>query len=366
MLRPSDAHLWVKCALAGQMLASGAYTATVPLYEAGTEPWHSDSKREGTCAHWVADCVFNGHAECAADMVGEAHSNGWVVDEEMVGHVQGYVDYVLSFGPAVSSEMPVELFNLVRGRLDTVSSGSATVLRIFDFKYGWRPVEVEENYSMLCYGAAVWEQHGGAVELHVYQPRPSHPDGIARVWKIGDGEMADHRLWLKARAEDCFVYPQGTPGHQCRDCPAAGSCHALAANVQAQYQLIVDDRMTEHTGAQLAAHLTFMRLAADLAAARLKAIEAEAEARISRSMPVPGWVLEPRTGNRKFTMPRDRVRLATGVDPVKTVKMSPAELERAGVAKHVVAAITYKPTIGRKLSNNPSGMADRLLGKPKD
>ncbi len=362
MLRPSDAHLWARCALAGQMIASGAYPSTAPLEPAGD----SDSRREGTCAHWVVDCVFNGFAEVATDMIGEAHANGWVVDDEMAGHCQDYVDYVRSFGPALSSEMPVELFGLVRGRLDTVSSGTDAIIRVFDFKYGWRLVEVEENYTMLCYGANLWEQRGGTIELHVFQPRPSHPDGPARVWTLTDWEMQDRYEWLRNRAQDCFVYPQGTPGPQCRDCPAAASCHALAANVQAQYQLITDDRMTDPSGAQLAAHLAFPRLAAELAKARLDAVEAEASARISRSMPVPGWALEPRTGNRKFTIPRERVKLATGVDPVKTVEMSPAELERAGVPKHVVAAITYKPTIGRKLTNNPTNMANRMFGKPKD
>lgn len=360
MLRPSDSHLWVKCPLAGELLNSGAYYATHDPEKSSAD---TDSRREGTCAHWAADEVFNGTVETAAELIGEAHANGWVVDEEMAGHVQDYVDFVRSFGAPVASEMPVQLFDLINGRLDTVSIGNEHVVRIFDFKYGFKPVEVRENYAMLCYGlAAVKDAAHTTIELHVYQPRASHPDGPHRVWTIPPQDYAHWYFWLEQRAQACFHSPQGVPGSQCEHCPARGSCHALTANVGAQYELIRDNRMTNQSPAELGAFLTFLELASDLVNAKLYGIRAETMARLNRGTIVPGWGTDIRKGNRKFTVDRERVRLATGIDPVKTVPMSPAELERAGAPKHVVAIITQRPTIGKKLTNDPEAIARRLFG----
>lgn len=358
MLRPSDAHLWVKCPLSGNMLASGEYHAT-PDPDRPEDV--SDARREGTCAHWVADLVFNGHGP-ASELVGETHSNGWVVDDDMAYHVQNYVDYVCSFGPPTASEMSIQLFGLINGRLDTVSTSDDTIIRIFDFKYGWKLIEAEENWPMLCYGLAVASRQPlHRLELHVFQPRPNHPEGVARVWEISGLAVDGWSQWLHGKAHECFAAPAGHPGSHCSNCPARGSCHALAANVSSQYEMLTDDRMTNPSPAELGAYLTFLHEAFALVKAKLDGIESEVTARIKRGTMIPRWALEPRHGNRRFTVDTDRVKLATGIDPVKSVPMSPAEVEKAGVPKHVVNAISERPYIGRKLTNNPEALAKRLF-----
>ena len=361
MLRPSDAHLWARCSLAGSLITSGEYYITPD-----PEPWNetSDSKREGECAHWAADMVFKGYGT-ARDLIGAQHRNGWIIDEEMAGHVQDYVDYVLSFGPVTASELTITLFDAISGRLDTVVSNDTSVVRVFDFKYGWRIVEADENYGMLCYGLAVSQRDMVDVELHVYQPRPNHPLGVARVWRIPAEDNDEWAEWLWTRASDCIDNPRGTVGAHCLNCPAAGSCHALTANVYGVFETVEDHRVTDMTGDQLGAFLTFLWRAEKLVKAKKEAIEAEMEARLKQGSQVPGWALHPRTGNRRFTVDADRVRLATGIDPFKAVMMSPSELEREGVPKHVVALITERPTIGRKLTNSPSDLMDALFGKPE-
>ncbi len=364
MLRPSDAHLWVRCPLAGQMLASGAYPAT---HDPETDTERSDAQREGECAHWVAEICLRDPDESPLELIGDTHPNGWVVDAEMADHVSAYIEYVRSFGEPTASEQPVELFGLMHGRLDTVVCDSGPVVRVFDLKYGWKPVEATENYTMLSYGLSVWSRfpNGQSIELHIYQPRPSHPEGIARVWKIPADEVATLAVWLEMRARACFEQPRGMPGSQCLVCPARGPCHALSASVYAAYETIADDRMIDHSPAALGAFLTFVNRAEDMIRAKLSGLEAEATARIKRGQQVPGWTVDHRFGHRKFTIPRERVKLATGIDPVKTVPMSPAEMECAGVPKNVMNTISQRPVIGRKLTNQPVNLADKLFGKPE-
>lgn len=363
MLKPSDAHLWVRCPLAGSILATGEYYGTPPL---DPEPVSDDSRREGTCAHWVAENVFTGRVETAREMIGHTHNNGWVVDEDMAWRVAGYIDYVRGFGTPVAAEMPVELYGIVRGRLDTVTASSGGVVRVFDYKDGWRPVEAEQNYTMLCYGLAVIGQQpaGTALELHIYQPRPTHPDGPARVWRIEAADIPRWHGWLYERATDCLpqYQPAGKPGHQCGDCPAAASCQALGGSVAAQYETVSDRRMVNHSPEAMAAELDFLDLAQALVGARRDALRAEATARIDRGQFIPGgWGVTPKQGNRKFTMDPEVIERATGVHPYKQVLMTPAELERQGVHPDIVNMISTRPFVGRKLTKDMNVIGKRMF-----
>ena len=357
MLRPSDAHLWVPCPLAGNLLATGEYPATQPVDPRPV----SDSRREGICAHWVAEQCITTDDLHPADMVGMAHSNGWVVDDEMAAHVYNYLWYIASqAGEAAAAERSVELFELIRGYLDAIGHTAGPTVKIFDLKYGWRLVEAEQNYSMLCYGLAVVAP-GQALEMHIYQPRPNHPDGPARVWRIEADDIEQWRGWLQARAEDCAVYPHGKPGRHCNNCPAAHSCHALASDIYARFQTIQDDRQVNHTPEQLAAELHFLDLAQRLVDARREAVRSEAMARINRGHRLPGWAMAPKLGHRRFTVSRYAVRLATGIEPTKTTEMTPAELERQGVPKHIMEQIASRPVVGRDLTSNVTAMAKRMF-----
>lgn len=360
-LRPSDAHLWVNCPLAGSVMSSGEYFATPDPENVHTG--QTDEQREGICAHWAAEMVLTESVQNADELLGVAHANGWIVDEEMVRHVNDYAEYVRSFGRVVASEQPVKLFGLINGRVDTVTSSNEAVIRVFDFKYGWRIIEAEENYAMLCYGIALAAGREVKLELHIFQPRPNHPDGHARIWEIEAHDVAVWSMWLEDRAQECFSDPRGKPGSHCTKCPARGSCFALTKNVFAAYEIIGDDRMSNHSPAELGAFLTFLHTAADMVKAKLSGIEAETTARINRGTAIPKWAIEDRLGNRRFTVSEEQVRLFTGVNPVKTVQMSPAELEKAGIPKDIVNMIAERPVIGRRLTNNPEAIAKRLFGK---
>jgi hypothetical protein len=363
----SKAHLWTRCALSGSLIAGRAEGYISP-HDPDADKDQSDARREGTAAHWLIGEIFAERLRPDDNPTGITAPNGWVVDAEMVEHARAYVDYVRGFGGSMygGSEMPINIGHSITGRLDNaVMSQHERVIRVFDFKYGWRIVEAVENPELLCYGVAL-APPGFSLELHIYQPRPFHPDGIARAWNVDADDVDRWCEWLIGRARLAngdYGVPHATPGEHCRDCPGRGSCQALAVNVYAQHEVITDTRLAKMDAKQLAAELDFLELAEACLKQRKAGVEAEAEGRIASGEFVKGWELQPRTGHRKFTVPMTQVHMMTGISPYKQTEMTPAELERAGAKKDIVKQIVHTPVIGRKLERATTTSFDRMFKK---
>lgn len=217
MLIASAAGTWTRCALAGSLDRPGTEHQAVLQPPTDDE---NEARREGTAGHWVAECVLRGDAGAAADMVDRVAPNGHVITPDLAQHVQGYCDYVRGFGEVVSVERIVELFGLVRGRVDNETTmQDDAVLRIFDLKLGWKLVEADGHMPSLVYAAALWDgRKHERVEIHIYQPRPYHPEGFARVWHLNAAQFAQRVDWLADRARDASSPAAlGTPGAHCRD-----------------------------------------------------------------------------------------------------------------------------------------------------
>lgn len=356
MLAPSKARTWTQCPLSGSL--DNGWTHCDPSH--GT-----DSRREGRAAHWVAQGVLHGTAASAAEFDGETAPNGWTITTDMVNHAQGYVDFARSLGPCVHVEQPCEI-GAIRGRWDACSidtQGSEGVLRIADLKYGWRIVEAEEAIALLCYACSVWDG-ASRVELWIYQPRPAHPDGRARAWCMTADEMRAAWVWLMGKATEATQRDApGRPGAHCGDCQGRSRCHAFNATVLAHVETVEDMRIIKMTPEQLGANLAFLRLAAKMVTAKLAAVEAETEGRMSRGEYVPGWLFDTKNGDRRLNVEPETIELVTGVNPYKQVLMSPAELEREGVSPETLKLMTYTPTVGRKLVPATKRYFDRMFPK---
>jgi hypothetical protein len=365
MQNPSKAHLWSKCALSGAILAGRANGYTSPH---APDADSTDSRKEASAAYWLAGEWLAHRISPADSPVGITAPNGWLIDAEMAQHVEAYVEYVRGFGgQPVQQGQSVHIGSRISGRIDNahVIIGPGLVVRVFMMKYGWRLVEVEGNAELLCYGIASHIQ-GHILELHVYQPRPYHPEGIARSWVIPPDQVDRWREWLDQRAmfaEGVYGTPHGMPGEHCRDCEGRNSCQALAANVYAAYEMITDTQLGKMDAKQLAAELDFLERAEEVLKHRKAGVEAEAEGRIAGGEFVEGWELVNKTGHRKFSVPMQQVFQMTGIHPYKQADMTPAELERAGAKKDIVKKITYTPTIGRKLARASAKAFERMFKK---
>ena len=358
-IRPSNSGIWTKCALAPRLWLD------VPSDRDGD----SDPARQGTCAAWLAEQVLQGHAETCADMLDAAHPNGWVVDHEMVHHVQGYVDMLRARGGVIDAERRVRLNDLLEGTADAFGSFSDGTIACDDLKYGFDPVEVTSPQIVIYAGALVRlltrkGQTVRKVTLGIYQPRAYHPSGIHRTRTLWPEELMQevHRIEAAGQATQ-RPDAVATPGAHCRYCKAAHLCSAVAGEVQHAVHRMINGQQRQMTPVEIAQELEFLDVAERMFKSRKEAVRAEATARMDRGERIPGWIKQQGYGRRKWVADPVTVRMVTGIDPTApTTMVSPAELERRGADKAVVAKLTETPRTAAQLKPVPEGYYAALFG----
>lgn len=340
ILRPSSSHIWTQCP------AQPTMAAMIPPEES------SDPAREGTCAAWVAEKILDGTYPDTTHMLGMTHENGWLVEADMIYRIQKYVDLVRSYGGEIHTERKVKLNHLIEGTPDAFAViASDGVLRVDDLKYGFDPVEPYRNTQISIYGGAILRMlmsrvHITSVVIGVYQPRTWHPNGIHRTWECYPEELMAFVREIEAAGElTQQPNPMCVAGSHCKYCPAAATCAAVThLNYKTYERLCVADQR-HMTPTEAVEELEFLELAADVLKGRTRAVRSEVEARIKRTEHFPGWHLEERRGNRKFTVDADTIKAITGKNPRNGKMVTPAELIRQGVNEDIVNALSESPRI---------------------
>lgn len=361
-LRPSSAHIWMQCPAQPRM-ASNA-----PPEEPG------DPAREGTCAAWVAEMVLSGAAADTKAMIGATHPNGWVVTEDMAGHVQPYVDLLRSYGGTIHVERKMRLNHLIAGTPDGFAvMADQGVLKVKDLKYGFEIVEPFQNPQVSIYAGAILRYLLARdvvikqVEISIYQPRAYHPLGIDRVWKVNPTDLMDFVHSIEAAGEKCQdPMSPAKPGEYCYYCPAAATCPANAHEAYRLAEYVVAGKQRHMRPEELAKELEFLSVAEDIITGRKKAIFAEAEARVSRGEHVPGWHMRQDAGRRRWKVdPKVLVAMTGRDDLIQMEPVSPAEAERLGVNLDLIKAMTETPQLKPKLRKIPKGYYTQLFAQRK-
>ncbi len=350
-LRPSAAHIWTKCS-ANPLMAS-MMPAEVP----------GDAAREGTCAAWVAEMVLTGVVTSASEMIGRNHENGWLVEPDMARHIQKYIDHLRAHGGKIFVERKVRLNPLIEGTPDAWALlDDDGVLHGDDLKYGYGIVEPYKNPQVSIYLGAIIRfltARGVTIKrvvVGIYQPRAWHPAGIYRTWECFPEELMEfvHEIEL-AGEKTQEQNPVAIPGDHCEHCAAASTCAALAAANYRVYDMLCARVQRHMTAVEMAEELMFLEKAEEMLQGRLNAVTTEAEARIKRGETIPGWHMEQRAGQRRFTVPASVIRALTGKNPEVPKMVTPAELERMGASPAVVAKLSETPRTTPRLKRIAPG-----------
>lgn len=322
ILSPSSAHRWTRCP------GSVAFCGSTP---------NPDAERGRII-----------HAEAAAALIAR---ETLPLDHPAFHYVSAVLElYNGASGKSraallVEEPVPIDHVTGEPGAVGTLDAAVVTEsdLWVFDLKTGHRPVPAMHNEQLLLYASGALQKiksQGRTVHLLVYQPALGEEPS---VWTLSEAEVHQwcevlRRAAEATRAEDAPLVPGEV---QCRWCPAAAVCPALAETVKAQLQAGVPDE-TAAAAAWGEAYATV-----PLARRWADAVEDAVRARLSEGKTVAGFALMP--GRRPARRWKDEAAaelvltavLGNQARATTSKVISPAQAEKLvkGIAPHEWAGV---------------------------
>lgn len=363
----SSAYRWMNC--------PGSLNLIETIPEGDRSGGTNFYASQGHAAHSLAEmCLLQDKAAAefldttVADEAGDLH----VVDFDMANAVQVYLDEIARQRAAYpTAESNVELrFDLtwlrpdMFGTCDHVLTEPFGDLVVTDYKHGAGVVvEVVWNAQLMYYALGALYEAGGPenvdqVTIVVVQPRARHADGPVRSWTLSAEALWEWRETLAAAA-DATRHPNAAlaAGDWCRFCPAAAICPETRALVQRTAALdFADAPLDPKDESNLPAipvspeELAQAMNVIPVIDAWCRAVEGEAQARLTRGQVVPGYKLVRKRANRRWKDEADVERKLKNKRGVKTADIykrtlqSPAQIEKilggkdgkAWVAKYAI------------------------------
>jgi len=363
VLRASAASRWINCPEAAWL-------------EQQYPENNGDAAREGTAAHEMAELVLTGAVLTLDELADRQASNGMMMTAEMVPDVQTYVDHVRSRGVAwwIEESILIQIGSLqpVTGRCDGAAfsfDDQSGMLYIDDFKYGYGPVEVFENWQQLIYAMGMHDKlPDGVVKnitMTIIQPRGYHHDGPIRPWSITVEQLQDYAMRLTDSVK-AILSPdrQCHSGSWCRYCKVLSTCPTAKAAAMNAIDVVMDALPDTDTPEQIAMVMNVLSRASDVIKHNLDAMNARAEALILSGQPIPGYAFEPGKGKRRFINNESAIASAAamGVDITANKIVTPKEAERRGLSKPVVNSLATTPsTAPRLVKRDVSTLADKVF-----
>lgn len=348
------------------------------------EPAPTEESLEGDAAHWVALMMARvqrdgiGAIPCA----GQRAPNGVIIDEEMIdaGHV--YLE-ALEGLPGVG-EQAVKITRVHEhqcwGTPDFWQYSPVTKrLRVVDFKYGHRYVEVFANWQLMAYAAGIMEEVDGidedqiALELVIVQPRNFHKDGPIRAWGAnGRLKATSLRTYINEAYDAAYKAlmpnPETRTGPECRDCPARHGCDTLRKAAYNAVDVAGDTDVSLHDAGDIGRELRILHLAQERLKARVTGLEEQAIAKLKAGSVVPFYKLDetkPRQGwDGTVDDIMDMVSLVSPdvADKIVTRKLcTPKQAIKAGIDATVIAQYATNPRGTLKLAPDSLSTASKVF-----
>lgn len=333
----------------------------------------SEVTEDGTACHWLASEVWaNGYSVPE----GSLSPNQRVITEEMYSAVDMYHSVLRSWpGVLAVCEKYVPIPRIAQGFGGTPDAWAynpdTKTLYIADLKFGFRFVEVWENWQTICYACGLIDLLGldwstVKIEITIVQPRSSHRDGPVRTWKTTGVEILPFVMQLAAQATSPTMY---VPNPGCFDCPGRAQCVAYHnAALRAMEISYAGGMLHELSPAALGKELLLLKDAAKKLEGRISGLEVQAESLIKTGTVVPGWSLSGTYARETWREGAD-LELRTlaekfykNVEVTKPAKLKTPNQLRQVLPAGLVAMYSHKPSKGVRLTKQDPFEAKKAFG----
>jgi len=352
MLSPSGAGIWYKCPGNGILSAQ--------LHKIDNEEDEGDNSwaNEGSCAHQVAENMLLGNPPKPGDIFFDTP-----VTKDMIENVRPYCRAVNSHDILYSSvEHKMDCSHILKGMkgtADAIIIDKDHVLHIYDLKYGYRYVPVEENKQLLIYAGAAFDEldkkhdiHG--VELHIYQPRSFDGAEPMRSWSLTLDELGEWTEKLMNAVGDCMSdNPNFRTGEHCRYCSSRYACKALLDTASVDVEMIQSySHAVDMDAEQMALALDMFESAKKTMKSITTGLEEALIHKIKGGEFNKRYEYTRSLGNSQWNLSLEEIiefgkQYDVVLAPPKPI--TPAQAKKAGVPKEVVDAFTERPQRGFKL-----------------
>lgn len=250
------------------------------------------------------------------------------------------------------------------------------VLHIFDYKYGHLEVSPVENWQLACYAAGVldriranfyhgldasWIEEHLPVVFHIVQPRSYVPGGPIRTWQTSTGEL--RAMWNRLRAAAAEATAVRV-GDWCKYCTARRGCATFKKAADAAKDYAGEALPMGLKGHDLSTELYWSERQLATLAARVNALQEQAEHELRTGGPVPGREMQRADGSEKWKVPEANVASfgdMLGVDLRKPLAVLTPTQCKAALKKKGVDGALIAPYIERIPGKAKLGIADHSL-----
>lgn len=320
----------------------------------------SNASKEGTLAHEVCKRLLN---EEKMDLE---------LPPEMLGFCELYANYIkrLSKGHQLCIEETISISNIHPDMWGTPDAWFwvGDHLHIVDFKYGFKAVEVFENWQLIAYSAGIIEDEVlcERVTFHIIQPRAMHKDGAIRTWSILFDDLLSY--WDRLRASESIAATEEAPliiGEGCEYCHACHACPVLRKHVLEGIENM-KDLPEELTDDELGKELKRIHDFAELLKARATALEEEALAKLKIGKRIPFYQLGRSQPREKWVKPVSEVLALGDLFEVNLAKpkeaITPKQAIKAGVPADLVRQYSDTPLGELKLEQVKESETRQIFG----
>ena len=331
----------------------------------------SSLRDEGNAAHWLVEKVFKGEY-IAEELIDRKAPNGWIIDADMVEHCDAYLNAIEGFGAVESDTSYGGEKWFIGGQADHIGVVK-NILYVDDFKFGWRIIEPDENWTLLSHAFGFLSKNpdiGKTVDtvvIRIFQPRPYHPRGAVREWHVSVQD-----LWgvYWAKLSPMLENPSDVlnTGPNCYKCPSRYPCPA--AQISSMNAIDVSETAfnSDLKPDEVSLILDQLKRAQDVIKQTLKSYEDAALHQAKKGVIFPNHAIQSDISNEQWKegITPEMMMLITGQDLSKKSLITPGQAKKKGIDPKILEPFYERKTKGAKLvSVKNSERAKQLFGNKK-